>query len=310
MSKANDVRIHALKYITCIVNLNAIIYITNGEKKEIMNILENLKKAIESCMPDFRHYYRITKKARVMNTYASDGKYYCDVQPLRNDCSVDAKEPLVPKAEIPIMWGGKNRGVVCPPCVGVLCDLSYYDGDPNYPFISNIRWDSNNQAPLAKLNEFVIQLENGVEIRIDDAKNIIALTPANWRVTIGGNAEITADGDIIAKAKGNAEVTAGGNITAEAKGSVEASAGTTATVKATSSITIEAPQINQNGNVSSMGAGGVKGTITENADREQKGNIVLQGNLQVSGSVSAGSASFNGNCHAGSRSGGVCPHTC
>lgn len=254
-----------------------------------MNILSNLKKAIEACMPNLRHYYRITKKARVVNTYASDGQYYCDVQPLRNDESVDAKEPIVPKVSIPVIWGGNNRGVVCPPSVGVLCDLSYYDGDPNYPFISNIRFDSRNIAPKAKLSEFVIQLENGVEIRIDEKKQIVHLTPSNWIVTVGGNANITA----------------GGNITATAGGSISASAGTTATVKAASSITIEAPQINQNGNVTSQGTGGSTGSVTENANRTQNGNIVLNGNITVSGNISAGSLNVSGNSHANSRSGGA-----
>ena len=37
------------------------------------NILDVLRKAIELAMPDFRHYYRMTRKARVVNAYASDG---------------------------------------------------------------------------------------------------------------------------------------------------------------------------------------------------------------------------------------------
>lgn len=243
-----------------------------------MGLLEQIKKAIEICRPDFRHYYRMVKKARVVNVYASNGKYYCDVQPLRNDENVDLNEPVIPKVALPVFWGGNNRGIVCPPCVGVLCDLSYYDGDPNYPFISNIRWDSKNTAPKAGLNELVIQLENGVQIKIDNAKNIINLTPKNYKIEVGQDVEIIANK--------NAKITASGNIT------------------------LTAPQIFQNGNVSSSGTGGAKGTITETADRNQTGDFILQGNITISGNLTANgeikgsSLHISGNSYAGSRSGG------
>lgn len=81
--------------------------------------------------------------------------------------------------------GRPDRGVVCPPVSGVLCDLAYYDGDPNYPYISNIRWGGGMNAPHAELNEFVIQLENGVEIRIDKEKRIVTLTPQNVATEAG-----------------------------------------------------------------------------------------------------------------------------
>jgi hypothetical protein len=170
-------------------------------------ILDLIRRAVEVCRPDLRHYYRMTKKARVVATYASDGKYYCDVQPLRNDESADEREPVVPKVEIPILWAGPRRGVVCPPVVGTFCDLSYYDGDPNYPRISNFRWHDMD-APEAALEEFVIQLEPGVEIRIDRQKHIVALTPENVRTEAGQ--------DIIRKAGKDRTIEAGENISEEA----------------------------------------------------------------------------------------------
>ncbi|HBV41968.1 MAG TPA: baseplate assembly protein [Desulfovibrio sp.] len=245
-----------------------------------MSLLEQIKKAVEVCRPDFRHYYRIVKKARIVNSYASNGKYYCDVQPLRNDENIDTNEPVIPRVALPVFWGGNNRGIVCPPCIGVLCDLSYYDGDPNYPFISNIRWDSKNTAPQAGLNEFVIQLENGVQIKIDDAKNILNITPANYKIEVGKDVEITAKGSANINVDGSAEITAKNNIT------------------------LTAPQIFQNGNVSSGGTGGAKGSISENADRTQTGSFTLNGNITVNGSLTANSAHISGNAYAASRSGG------
>ncbi|WP_020001948.1 baseplate assembly protein [Halodesulfovibrio aestuarii] len=144
-------------------------------------------------MPNLRVYYRITRKAKVVQTYASDGRYWADVQPLKNDESEDTNEPVVSKVEIPILWGGKDRGVVCPPMVGTLCDLSYYDGDPNYPRISNFRWQ-NNGAPACEVGAFIIQADPSTYIKIDAEKNLIEVTPANASTEIGGNKDETIGG--------------------------------------------------------------------------------------------------------------------
>ena len=38
------------------------------------NLLDLLRKTLELAMPDMRHYYRVVKKARVVASYASDGR--------------------------------------------------------------------------------------------------------------------------------------------------------------------------------------------------------------------------------------------
>jgi hypothetical protein len=214
-------------------------------------------------MPDLRHYYRMTKKARVVASYASDGKYYCDVQPLRNDETVDEAEPVVPKVEIPILWAGPKRGVVCPPVVGTFCDLSYYDGDPNYPFVSNFRWH-DMVAPEAALNEYVIQLEPGVEIRIDKQKHVVTLTPENVRTEAGKEWIIVAGQ--------TATVTAG----------------QTASVTAGQTATVAAPQINLIGNLKTTGPGGASGSIQEKGDKDHQGDYALTGSMSISGSLTVG----------------------
>jgi phage baseplate assembly protein gpV len=220
------------------------------------SLFDLIRKAVEICMPDMRHYYRMVKKAKVVASYASDGKYYCDVQPLRNDETVDPNEPVVPKVEIPILWAGPKRGVVCPPVVGTYCDLSYYDGDPNYPRISAFRWHDMD-APEAALNEFVIQLEPGVEIRIDKTKHIVALTPENTRAEAGK--------DILGTAGKNWTITAG------------------------SVATVKAPQINLMGNLTVTGTEqGSSATIKEKGDKDHEGNYVLDGGMSISGSLTVG----------------------
>lgn len=268
-----------------------------GDKKQ-KNPLDLLKKTIELCMPNLRHYYRITRKAKVVGVYASEGgNYYADVQPLRNDDSVDHNEPVVQKVEIPILWGGPSRGVVCPPTEGTFCDLSYYDGDPNYPHITNFRWHSMD-APVAALNEFVIQLEPGVEIRIDKQKQVVTLTPENVATEAGKN--------WIVKAGDNATIIAGNDATMEA--------GSTANIKA--------PFINLWGRISAKSYDGsgrahaefwgdviVHGNEDVRENHSVGGNSAVSGNFSTDGDASVkGDSKVEGNAYATSRSGGSCPH--
>jgi phage baseplate assembly protein gpV len=145
-----------------------------------------LKRVVEIVMPDLRRYYRVVRKAKVVKTYAAGGVYYADVQPLRNDESDDLNEPVVTHVEIPIIWAGQNRGVACPPVVGAYCDLSYYDGDPDYPRISNLRWHGMG-APAIDVNGFIIQQKPGVHIQIDPEGNISRMTESNIDDVAGEN---------------------------------------------------------------------------------------------------------------------------
>ena len=52
-----------------------------------------IRKAVEVAQPDLRAYYRMTRKGKIVAVYASDGAYYADVQPLRNDGQEDNGEP-------------------------------------------------------------------------------------------------------------------------------------------------------------------------------------------------------------------------
>jgi len=228
-----------------------------------------MKRVVEVVMPNLRGYYRVVRKARVVKTYASDGSYWADVQPLKNDESDDEKEPVVPKVEIPILWAGPQRGVVCPPLVGTRCDLSYYDGDPDYPRISNFRWQGM-AAPEVEIGGLIIQRGPGTHIKIDSDNNIIHVTPANRTNNIGGNKTETIGGDWTVAVNGSALVTAG------------------------DTATIQAPQINLIGNIASTGQGGSMGTSTEKSNKTHDGGYVLNGNLVVNGNISASGSIMDG----------------
>lgn len=247
------------------------------EQQSKRDIVGTIRRLVELAMPNLRHYYRMTKKAKVVAVYASNGEYFCDVQPLRNDETPDPAEPVVPRVALPVLWGGPDRGVVCPPVAGVLCDLSYYDGDPNYPFISNVRWGGGKNAPKAELNEFVIQLENGVEIRIDKEKQVVTLTPENVRTGAGKNWTIKAGDNAIVQA------------------------GKEATLQAGSVSNIVAPLINLCGRVVCKSFDG-KGK----GRAEFEGDVVIRGNQEVAGDTQIdGNSRVSGDSYAGSRSGNV-----
>lgn len=170
-----------------------------------------LQRAIELVMPDLRHYYRLPRKGRVVKAYASDGQYWADVQPLRNDDSDDVNEPVVTRIEIPILWGGPERGIVCPPAVGTLCDITYYDGDPDYPRISNFRW-AKNKAPNCALGGFIIQQSPDVYFLITPAGKL-EIKSANGLMDMG-TLDIIADVNITGGLTVSESITATANITA------------------------------------------------------------------------------------------------
>ena len=214
------------------------------------SILSTLKRAIELCMPDLRHYYRMTRKAKIVAAYASDGKYYADVQPLRNDETPDEKEPVIPQVEIPVYWGGPQRGIICPPAPGTLCDLSYYDGDPNYPRISNFRWQGN-AAPECGLDELVIQQTPGTSIKIEKDGSFLTIGPKDWTVRVDGNATVEAKGTLTLRAP---EIVKEGNETCTGAGG---GCGTTT----------------ENANRTTNGSIVLNGPLTVNGDISCSGNV-------------------------------------
>lgn len=221
-----------------------------------------LKRVMELAMPDLRHYYRVPRKGRVVKSYASDGSYWADVQPLKNDESDDPREPLLPRVEIPILWGGPERGMVCPPAAGTMCDITYYDGDPNYPRISNFRW-AKNKAPACALGAFIIQQKPGVFVRITSEGNIENKTDVDWTIEVGGSAMIEAT---VAATVQAPQINLVGNLSATGTGG-----GTGTEVKNCDTT--------QTGNV----------TLT--------GNLQVTGNISATGTIIDGGGNTNHHAH-------------
>lgn len=129
-------------------------------------------------------------------------------------------------------------------------------------------------APKAALSEFVIQLEDGMETCVDQERWVVTLTSQEMR----------------AETEKNWTVRAGQGATVEMQ---------TMIIKGARSVTLEAPNICQNGNVTTSGHGNGSGNSIRN------GGLVINGNLKVNGNTTV-----TGTSHTGSRSGGNCSHRC
>jgi len=232
-----------------------------------------LKRVVELVMPDLRSYYRVVRKARVVKTYASDGRYWADVQPLRNDENVDESEPVISKVEIPVVWAGPERGIVCPPVAGAFCDLEYYDGDPDYPRISNFRWHGN-KAPGCELGAFIIQQSPEVYVKITPGGDIVHKTTGERVNEIGGGKQETVVADW------NIEV------------------GGSALIEAGAEVTVRAPQINLVGPLLITGVGGGHGSGALQGDLNVIGNITVTGDITATGTIIDGGGNTNHHEHA------------
>ena len=132
----------------------------SNEKPDVRWLKKLLKAAIEAAGPDLRQVMALPRRAKVTAVKPAGGAYVCSVQAVKADGRPDAAAPVIPDVEIPVLWAGPNRGLVCPPQEGEFCDLGFYDGDPNSPFIMSFR--PNGAAPAADLDGLTVQHSPGI----------------------------------------------------------------------------------------------------------------------------------------------------
>ena len=170
-----------------------------------------LQQAVEAAAPDLRRTMGLPRRGKVTAVKPAGGTYVCSVQPVLADGRPDPKAPVIPDVEIPLMWAGPNRGMVCPPTVGEYCDVGFYDGDANCPYITNFR--PNGQAPEAELDALMIQHSPGIRIGFKADGTFIVEAP-KVEVTAEDYAHVKAGSRITLEAPlieliGRVEVTGG-----------------------------------------------------------------------------------------------------
>lgn len=180
------------------------------------------KNLIELIMPDLRKNYRVKRRARVIQSYMTDGyNYYCDVRLLKNSGLVDESEPELTALEIPIIWAGEGKGIICPPEPGVICDVTYIDGDPNFPEISNFRYTNNHLPRSVKPGELIIQKGPGNYIKICNNGDRNEVNSGNLNVDVGIDHNLEVGGDSTHKTFGNKEEQINGKSVETINGNVE-----------------------------------------------------------------------------------------
>ncbi len=130
-----------------------------------MSNREEIKCILTSILRELYPHPATLRKAKVIKTYDAEDTYLCDVEILNNDESVDESYPIISKVRIPQIVAGEGRGIISPPAVDSLCDISFYNGDINYPVVSNFRVTTS--FAKAKIDELHIANSSETFIKMD-----------------------------------------------------------------------------------------------------------------------------------------------
>ncbi len=260
---------------------------------DVRGLKELLRRAIEKIAPDLRKTMALPRRAKVMEVKPAGGTYVCSVQAVLNDGSPDPDAPLIPNVEIPTVWAGPNRGIVCPPTAGEYCDLGFYDGDLNCPYITNFR---PSRAPAVELDSLMIQHSPGIRLGFKPDGTVIVEAP---------HVEVTAKGHVTVKAD-TIECAAQTHIKAEAP-LIEATAGEKIKAAAPlieavaeTKISLTAPLVDVLGHLRvSDGISAVRGKRTTaveidgpvkiiNGGLDSERDVTSQANMKAGGNINAG----------------------
>jgi phage baseplate assembly protein V len=161
----------------------------------------------------------------------------------------------------------------------VLCVFLPYGHEQG--FVIGALYSDKDQVPVASQDKRHVLFDDGTWLEYDRKEH-------NWHGHIKGKvADLTVDQDVNINVGGNVNVQVqksvhaivGQDLTAEVGGSAEVSAG--------QHITLNAPQINLQGNLSAQSQGGGIAQETKSAVTEHTGSYTLNGDLQVNGNINA-----------------------
>lgn len=162
-----------------------------------MSSREEIKSILTSILSELYPHPATLRKAKVIKTYDAEDTYLCDVEILNNDESVDESYPIISKVRIPQIVAGEGRGIIAPPEVDSLCDISFYNGDINYPVVSNFRVTTS--FAKAKMDELHIANSSETFIKMD--KEGILTIKSEKVVVDCKDATVTADTVVVESSK-------------------------------------------------------------------------------------------------------------
>jgi len=172
---------------------------------------DSVKEILRSIFPEFRRQLYFPIKGRVNKVYTAAGQYHCDVAPLRNNeetwttLTPDGSEKaaqVIKEVAIDSITNGPSRGIFALPAVGSIVRISFYDGDPNYPFVDAVL---SGESPALEEGEVAIYQSAGHHVRLKPDGTLAVTAPGNVDVEAGGKAVVNATGDVTVNTQGNIE---------------------------------------------------------------------------------------------------------
>ena len=164
------------------------------------NSLRNsVKQIFRSLFPEFRRQLYFPIKGRVKKVYTAAGKYCCDVEPLKNNeeswttPAPDGTEKVaqvIKEVAIDSVSNGPARGIFALPAVDSIVRVSFYDGDPNFPFIDAVLPGAT--TPALDTTEVAIYQGENFSIRMRASGALAITAPGDVTVTAGGNLVATS----------------------------------------------------------------------------------------------------------------------
>ena len=271
------------------------------ENERLSTTIKKENVVIAKWLP-FGHSNRVTPpdlikgETVLLFTYGDTGEYYW---------TTIFNEPIIRRRErVVYLYGNMDEDTKYKEVLGEnnshWIDINAYD--------KYIRLHTSDNAGEATAYDIILDLKEGVLTIRDAQENSIVLDSVNGVLTAQinekihaitkevvvdcDNATVNASEDIKALAKGNVVVdagknisaTAGSNISANASGNISASAGGNVSVQA-SAVSIQAPNIALQGNVTISGSLAVAGGMAVGGGSPSSGQLSINGNLVGTGSI-------------------------
>jgi hypothetical protein len=94
------------------------------------------EKFYEDIRKHIANIYSFPTKAKVTKIYTDKKKYYVDVKEIKIDGSVS--DVILPKVELPKMWGAEKAGVFCMPSKDSIVRVNFEKGNKNFPYVESV----------------------------------------------------------------------------------------------------------------------------------------------------------------------------
>jgi len=106
---------------------------------------EALIDALRRLLRGLQSPIQLPVRGRVVKVHERGGRstlpeprYSVDVEVLDEEGQPDPAWPVIPDCELPMLWAGKDRGLVAVPDVGAHVRVGFYRGDRNQPYVEGV----------------------------------------------------------------------------------------------------------------------------------------------------------------------------